>query len=528
MEKVIKNKLRTLAFYLPQFHAVDINDKWYGLGYTEWTAVKNAKSLYPGHYQPDEPLNDNYYDLLKKDTMVWQANLAKQYGVSGFCFYHYYFKDGRKVLEKPAENLLQWQDIDMPFCFDWANESWARKWGKFKPGVSVNVWNKVVDLDAVQGPKEEIILEQAYGEADDWQKHFAYLLPFFQDKRYIKKDGKPVFIFHRPEEIPCLQEMTDLWNDLAKQAGLPGVFFIGTMLNPYTPCPVCLDARILHFHHTAQYFVTDRSQQGGLPSDDYGLLCDAAVAYNTDLADGRPSFYCIGTGFDNTPRWGTKGYVITDPSAKKFCSTLKKMMGISNDRGLEFLFLNAWNEWGEGMHLEPSKKDGFAYLEAVKEATDENNIHALVPEQLSEHEQYCHKLLTDFGSALQGQRDLAEIMSVWLHMLCRGHSIGKYLLQHDCHNVAIYGYGNMGHHLAADLEGSGIGLNYVIDRRGTDGVWDAPCQVYGIDADLPKTDAVIVSVLNGWKELENSLHERGIVKTFSLVEILMEFKGKIA
>lgn len=522
-----KKNIRLLAFYLPQFHAVDVNDKWYGPGYTEWTAVKNAKPLYPGHYQPDAPLNDNYYNLLEKETMVWQADIAKKYGISGFCFYHYYFKDGKKILEKPAENLLQWQDIDMPFCFDWANESWARKWGKFKPGISVNVWNKVVDLDATPGPKEEIILEQTYGDAKDWENHFKYLLPFFQDKRYIKNDGKPVFIFHIPEEILCLQEMTELWRELAHQAGLPGLFLIGTMLNPYKPSPPCLDAGISHFHYNAQYFVKNRSQRGDLPSDDYSLLCDAALSYNIELPDGRPSYYCLGTGFDNTPRWGNKGYVITDPSAKKFGNTLKKMVGISNDRGWEFLFLNAWNEWGEGMHLEPSKKDGFAYLDAVKEVVDENAVDALTAETLSGCEQSCKKLLTDFGKAWQDQQELAEIMSVWLRMCCRGNSVGKYLLEHGCRSVGIYGYGNMGHHLADDLEGNCIELKFIIDRRGQEGVWDAPCQVYGIDDVLPEVDAVIVSVLHGWKELKSKLHEGGSTKIFSLVEILMEAKSKM-
>ena len=132
------NRIKTIAMYLPQFHEVPENNEWWGEGYTEWIAAKKAEKLFDGHYQPREPLNDNYYDLMDKSTMLWQAEIARQYLLDGFCFYHYYFKEGRKILEKPAENLLKWKDVNMPFCFCWANESWGRTWSKIN--YEINEW----------------------------------------------------------------------------------------------------------------------------------------------------------------------------------------------------------------------------------------------------------------------------------------------------------------------------------------------------------------------------------------------------
>ena len=184
---------RTLAMYLPQFHEVPENSQWWGAGYTEWTAVKQAKPCFPGHEQPVIPMNGNYYDLLSKETMVWQAKLAKKYGVDGFCFYHYWFGRGRKILEKPAENLLKWTDIDLPFCFCWDPGTWARTWSKMG-----NAWADAFEpeKDKAQTRGDGILIQQDFGDASYWEAHFEYLLPFFRDERYLRVDGTPVFIFY--------------------------------------------------------------------------------------------------------------------------------------------------------------------------------------------------------------------------------------------------------------------------------------------------------------------------------------------
>ena len=174
--------MKILAKYLPQFHRTRENDAWWGEGFTEWTAVKKAAPLFEGHDQPRVPKDENYYDLLQKETMLWQASLMEKYGIDGMCIYHYWFKDGRQVLEKPAENLLRWKEVPMPFCFCWANETWARSWSKIQ---NKNHWSDIYEQKKSNG-SSGILLDQKYGREPEWKAHFEYLLPFFRDERYIK------------------------------------------------------------------------------------------------------------------------------------------------------------------------------------------------------------------------------------------------------------------------------------------------------------------------------------------------------
>ena len=172
--------VKIIPFYLPQFHEIPENNKWWGEGFTEWTNVRKAKPLFEGHRQPKIPLDNNYYNLMDDNVKIWQAKIAKEHGIFGFCYYHYWFKNGRKLLEKPAEQMLQNQEIDIPFCFCWANENWSKNW---------------------DGGNREVIMEQHYGGKQDWEMHFQYLLPFFRDKRYITVHGKPIFVIYKPEQI---------------------------------------------------------------------------------------------------------------------------------------------------------------------------------------------------------------------------------------------------------------------------------------------------------------------------------------
>jgi len=198
-------KIKPIAFYLPQFHAIPENDSAWGDGFTEWTNVKKARPLFEGHYQPRIPLNHNYYNLLDKDVLVEQSRIAQQYGVFGFCYYHYWFKNGKKLLEKPIEDMLHNKAVTIPYCLSWANENWTKKW---------------------DGGNKEIIVEQDYGGMDDWEKHFLYLLPYFQDDRYILLDGKPVFLIYKPNQIPCIQSMLRYFEKRAHDVGLKGICFI--------------------------------------------------------------------------------------------------------------------------------------------------------------------------------------------------------------------------------------------------------------------------------------------------------------
>ena len=193
--------MKILALYLPQFHTIPENDEWWGKGFTEWVNMKKAKALYNGHYQPRVPLDHDYYDLSNVNVMRKQTEIAKKYGIYGFCVYHYWFQ-GHKLLEKPMENYLEAKDIDFPYCFCWANEHWTNAW--------------------VSG-ENKILIEQDFTDKEDWKNHFYYFLSFFKDERYIKEDNKPFLVIYLPSIIETLNEMLEYWDILAKENGFAGM-----------------------------------------------------------------------------------------------------------------------------------------------------------------------------------------------------------------------------------------------------------------------------------------------------------------
>lgn len=172
---------KVIAFYLPQFHRIPENDKWWGKGFTDWVSSKNARPLFPGHNQPRIPAHENYYNLLDKETICWQAELARKAGVYGFCIYHYWFGNHKQLLEKPAENLLQWKDIDINYCFSWVNESWIYSWSKYKGGAWL--YTNVKGNAEARG----LLVKQEYGDENEWKRHFEYLLPFLKTIDILKK-----------------------------------------------------------------------------------------------------------------------------------------------------------------------------------------------------------------------------------------------------------------------------------------------------------------------------------------------------
>lgn len=365
--------MRIIAFYLPQFHTIPENDEWWGKGFTEWVNVRKATQLFKDHYQPRVPLNNNYYNLLNNDVKKWQVELAKKYGIYGFCFYHYWF-DGHMLLQRPIEQYLADSSLDLPFCICWANEHWTKAW--------VSKENKV-------------LIAQKYGQRKDWELHFNYLLHFFKDKRYIKNDEKPLVVIYRPEIIGCLNEMLDCWQELAKQNGFPGLDFayqqIGLDLQPnkddsrftynieYQPQYAVYDLiknkhkilRKIKYHVTSileRYFYLDfRSvRTEGLIIRDYDKVWSQLLSHLPENEKCIPGAF---VDWDNTPRRGSKGSVIAGASPEKF----QKYLGIQIKRAKEIyqkdmIFMFAWNEWAEGGYLEPDEKFGYAYLEAVRQA----------------------------------------------------------------------------------------------------------------------------------------------------------------
>ena len=199
------SKARIIAFHLPQFHPTPENDEWWGKGFTEWTNVAKAKPLYHGHYQPHIPADLGFYDLRLPEARHAQADLAREYGIEGFCYYHYWF-GGRRILERPVNEILASGEPDFPFCLCWANHSWN------------NIW---------QGVADRTLIEQTYPGMEDHRQHFEWLLKAFVDARYIKVNGKPMFLIYNPSDIPEIKSVMEYWRELAQQAGLKGLHLVG-------------------------------------------------------------------------------------------------------------------------------------------------------------------------------------------------------------------------------------------------------------------------------------------------------------
>lgn len=373
-----KEKIKVISFYLPQFHEIPENNEWWGKGFTEWVNVKKAKPLFENHNQPRIPLEDNYYDLKNVDVMKWQAKIAKEHGIYGFCFYHYWF-DGKLLLEKPVENYLKDKTIDFPFCISWANEHWTNQW------VS---------------SKNNVLIEQKYGEEKDWIEHFEYLLPYFKDKRYIKKDDKPVIIIYRPELIDCMKKMIECWQKLAKENGLKGLCVMSQRVdivlnNPnadvsmidnfieYQPGTVFVTKnrknRFINFlkknKRRFDYYLEKRfpklsgskimNKNKSLKIFNYDEIWKEIIKQKPICKNSIP---CAFVDWDNTPRKKERGSVIYGANPDSFKKYFKMLVDkTKKEYKQDMMFIFAWNEWAEGGYLEPDKKYGHGYLEAIKE-----------------------------------------------------------------------------------------------------------------------------------------------------------------
>ena len=378
--------MKIIAFYLPQFHNIPENDEWWGNGFTEWTNVKKAKPLYEGHMQPRVPLGGNYYNLLDDNVKIWQADLAKKYGVYGFCYYHYWF-NGKMLLEKPMEQMLANKEVDIPFCICWANEPWTKAW---------------------VGDERKLLIAQEYGQEEEWKQHFMYLLPFFKNERYITKDGKPLFVFYRPDIVPCMKEMIETWDKLAKENGLSGITFAfqsgdydwnnskeanlfdydiefqppyashwlysndGKFVSALKKCRRLLAGWAgkkfgidLYRYGTAQY-----KKMTGQTVANYDSMWQKIIEAKPVRSNSIPGAF---VKWDNTPRHGERGQINVGTPEKFEYYLSKQIKHAREDYHEDMIFMYAWNEWAEGGYLEPDEDDKYGYLEAIKRALEENN-----------------------------------------------------------------------------------------------------------------------------------------------------------
>lgn len=370
-------KVRTLAYYLPQFHPIPENDFWWEKGFTEWTNVAKAKPFFKGHYQPHYPADLGYYDLRVPEVREHQAEMAKAHGLEGFIYYHYWFGNGKTLLEKPLQEILKLKKPDFPFCLCWANENWKGAWfGEFTG---------------------KLLIEQTYPGREDYEDHFYYLLPAFKDERYIKVEGKPVFNVYMPLNLPDAKLFIDTFNTLAIKEGFPGMFLIASRC-PLLWNPVENDFDGVIGSEVATFKFRDltnkkrqrysvklikhylrkvSNQKFFKPQQKPAVVEYAAVIDKliTDLSFEYDYYPCVVPNWDNTPRAEANGLVFNNSTPELFGKHLQKAINkvkhLPEQR--RFVFIKSWNEWAEGNYLEPDQKFGYAYLEQLKQ-TISNNI----------------------------------------------------------------------------------------------------------------------------------------------------------
>ena len=502
------NNLKTIAIYLPQYYETEYNNRWWGKGFTDWTAVKKASPCFGGHKQPKIPLGKNYYDLLDKNTFKNQERLMKKYGIYGLCFYHYYFKDGTKVLEKPAENLLEWKDIDIPYCFNWASESWIRTWSNFYG----NVWGEKFDKD-VDRVGGGVLLEQSFGTRKEWKVHFDYLLQFFKDERYIKIDDKPVFIFHNTEQVPCIKEMTKYWVALAKEEGLKGIYFIGSNVSGYREE---LDAVLMNEPTYARKRLLEKGSytvRNGVTCFKYSDYVDEVL--NIQCPIGTRTYFCGVPGYDTTPRRGYNGECLLDNSCELFEALMDGLYKKSIENGNEYVFINAWNEWGEGMYLEPDEENGYASLESIKKVNDkystmeilEKYSRCYMEEEIKGQLKLLNNKIDKFRWLYENTIRFASVIQN------NSQEIKKYFSKKNIKKVSVYGVGPIGKLLINQFIKEGIEIEYTVDVYAARVLEKIP--MYRLYEKIPQTDILIVTAY-GAEGIIEEMQKKGISNVISI------------
>ncbi len=350
--------IKPIAFYLPQFHPIPENNRWWGEGFTEWNNVKKAQPNFEGHYQPHVPAGLNYYDLRNSKIMEDQAKIAKQYGIHGFCFYWYWF-NGKRLLEKPLYDVLENKTVDTNFCFCWANENWTRTW---------------------DGREKDILMGQDYDSNKLDSEFIDEMLPFFKDDRYIKVDGKPMLLIYRCDIIPNLKSLVNKWRDQVKKHGFPDLHLVSVYSfenDRYDKFG--FDAGVEFPPHN--FFSSSDSVNSKIKITNpnfSGMIIDYKSLISRSLRKNWPKNSVVYRGltpsWDNTARRQNNPHILSGSSPDLFHVWLNHSIAKSRECNNEFIFINAWNEWGEGCHLEADEKYKTKYLEALQSAL--KNIEA--------------------------------------------------------------------------------------------------------------------------------------------------------
>lgn len=346
---------RAVAFYLPQYFPIPENDEWWGPGFTEWTNTARAKPLFPGHQQPNLPGELGFYDLRVPETRQAQSDLAREHGVEAFVYWHYWFGEGDRILERPFTEVLHSGEPEISFCLAWANQTWTGIW---------------------HGAKDRVLKQQSYPGPEDDARHFETVLPAFRDPRYFRVDDRPVFYVFRPEELPNAAEFVDRWQAMARGAGLPGLYLVAEVSDLLGAGPrygrgaedgfdasvyMRLPAKVTRATHLRMRLM--RKALGGPEVYPYS---DTAMSLFPTGSQLQP---CVYPNWDNTPRSGRGGLALTGASPEKFGRNVRDAVATLADRPEQerILWVKSWNEWAEGNHLEPDLVHGRRWLEALRE-----------------------------------------------------------------------------------------------------------------------------------------------------------------
>lgn len=371
---------KIIALYLPQFHCIPENDEFWGKGFTDWKTVKNAKPIYSGHIQPREPLDGNYYDLSEKHNVLWQANLAKEAGIYGFGVYHYWFNNEKNLLTKPAEIMRDTEDLGVKYFFVWDNCNWKRSWSNV-PG---NEWAPVAETTAMKKEGPTILIPYILGHKEDWQNHYRYVRQHFYSENYEKIYNKPVFsiIFNSRDIL----EMCKYWDDLAKEDGFDGIFWIFKH-NKNMTYPSWASVYDYQPHYESIWKVNWPIRIKRKIKSLFGLTNTPRLRYfdydnvwkdiiSHSKQNGSPRiFNGAFVDYDDSPRRGaTRACIFKGATPEKFENYFRELYNLSCFQEKEYLFLTAWNEWGEGAYLEPDKQWGNRYLDALASVTKSKSV----------------------------------------------------------------------------------------------------------------------------------------------------------
>jgi len=354
--------MKLIAFYLPQFHPIPENDAWWGKGFTEWRNVVHAKPSFVGHYQPHLPADLGFYDLRVPETRIEQADLARRHGIHGFCYYYYWF-NGRRLLERPLDEVHRSGEPDFPFCVCWANENWTRRW---------------------DGHDDDVLMAQQYSPDADLRL-ITDLAPLFRDRRYIRIRGRPLFVVYRANLLPDPRASAARFREQARREGIEDPY-LALVHVPGMPPPADwgFDAGLEFPPHNLE--VGEVTQSMEITNADFrGQVWDYVYSAKAAITRRLPEFRLfrgVMVGWDNTPRVPNDGHVFVNAhpaNYQRWLAALVAQAARSHPPEERFVFINAWNEWAEGCHLEPDETYGHAYLEATLRALEEGERMAQAP-----------------------------------------------------------------------------------------------------------------------------------------------------